>query len=84
MKKETPKITKIDRFWLDIIEEKNEAIRELLVGKTLLEVKQALLISDTKSRIVVLDGRPCIVTADWDPERLDLVVNKGIVTDIRF
>jgi hypothetical protein len=55
-----------------------------LIGKTLNEVKEIAQNYGLSTRTNNVDGVPMLLTADFKPNRLNLCVENGIVTEITF
>lgn len=55
-------------------------LSEKIIGKTLKEVERICKKNSVKCRISDEDGKPIMGTCDFKPDRLNLSVNKGIVT----
>lgn len=60
----------------------NELFDPLIVGEPLEGVKQSLETSQIRYRVSKIDGKACILTRDYDPQRVNLVVENGIVIEV--
>ena len=59
-------------------------MEEQLVGKSRNEVEKYLKDNDIRYRYVNIDMMPMVVTCDFRPERVNLSVNEGKVTNISY
>lgn len=54
-----------------------------LIGQTLEEARSSLSAQkELKYRIVKTDGKGMIITCDFNPDRLNLEVENGIITNV--
>lgn len=53
---------------------------EQLEGLSLYEAQQK--IKDKKYRILSIDNKPLIITCDYNPERLSLKIEDGVVVEV--
>lgn len=54
------------------------------IGKTLTEVQDIAKGKGVRTRILQIDDTPMILTCDFDPSRVELIVENNIVTQLRF
>jgi hypothetical protein len=55
---------------------------ENLIGKNVNEVRDFLKENQIPSRVVNIDGVPFMLTNDYNPARLNLSVENGLVTEV--
>lgn len=60
----------------------NELLDPLIIGHSLEGVKQSLETSQILYRVSRIDGKGCILTRDYVPWRLNLIVENGIVVEV--
>jgi hypothetical protein len=53
---------------------------ERLEGLSLYEAQQKL--KDKKYRILSIDNKPLIITCDYNPERLNLKIEDGVIVEV--
>lgn len=56
-------------------------IRATIIGKTRDEAYSILEKADIKHRVSRVNGQPRVLTADFNPERINLHIEDGIVID---
>lgn len=54
------------------------------IGRQLSEVQKEFETQNQLLRIVAQDGKAMAVTADYRPNRLNVAVEKGVITDAYF
>lgn len=60
----------------------NELFDPLIIGEPLEGVKQSLETSQILFRVSKIDGKACVLTRDYNPHRVNLVVENGIVIEV--
>ena len=62
----------------------NEEMAKTYIGRQLSEVQKEFETQNQLLRIVAQDGKAMAVTADYRPNRLNVAVEKGVITDAYF
>lgn len=60
----------------------NELFDPLIIGEPLEGVKQSLETSQIRYRVSKINGKSCVLARDYDPHRVNLVVENGIVVAV--
>ena len=60
-----------------------DAIKRSAIGQSLSAVRAEARRKGWRVRVVFVDGRACIGTCDYVPERINVAVERGVVTEIR-
>lgn len=55
-----------------------------LIGKTLEEAREYVKNAGFSSRIIMIEGKPLMLTADFNPYRLNMTVVGGIVKNVEL
>ena len=62
----------------------NEEMAKTYIGRQLSEVQKEFETQNQILRIVAQDGEAMAITADYRPDRLNVAVEKGVITDAYF
>lgn len=71
-------------YYRAAMEKANEEMAKTYIGRQLSEVQKEFETQNQLLRIVAQDGKAMAVTADYRPDRLNVAVEKGVITDAYF
>ena len=71
-------------YYRAAMEKANEEMAKTYIGRQLSEVQKEFETQNQLLRIVAQDGEAMAVTADYRPNRLNVAVKKGVITDAYF
>lgn len=60
-----------------------KALEETLVGVTLDLAFEECIKNDMKLRVVVFDGKPLIITRDYNAKRINVCVKDNLISEVR-
>ncbi len=71
-------------YYRAAMEKANEEMAKTYIGHQLSEVQKEFETQNQILRIVAQDGEAMAITADYRPDRLNVAVEKGVITDAYF
>lgn len=71
-------------YYRAAMEKANEEMAKTYIGRQLSEVQKEFETQNQILRIVAQDGEAMAITADYRPDRLNVAVEKGVITDAYF
>ena len=66
------------------MEKTNEEMAKAYIGRQFSEVQKEFETQNQILRIVAQDGEAMAITADYRPDRLNVAVEKGVITEAYF
>ena len=71
-------------YYRAAMEKTNEEMAKTYIGRSAEEVQKEFAEKNQIVRIASQDGQAMALTADYRPDRLNIAVEKGIITDAYF
>ena len=71
-------------YYRAAMEKANEEMAKTYIGRSAEEVQKEFAEKNQIVRIASQDGQAMALTADYRPDRLNIAVEKGIITDAYF